>query len=383
MKILQLGKFYPIKGGVEKVMIELLQGLSERQIYCDMLCASDSNSSADHVVTVSEYSRIFCCKTHTKKAATMISSSMVTTLRRICAEYDIIQIHHPDPMACIALFFSGYKGKVVLHWHSDILKQKILLKFYKPFQSWLIRRADVIVGTSPVYVMNSPELKDVQHKTTFFPIGIDHIEPDQNKVERLKSKFDGRKIVFSMGRLVEYKGFEYLIESAKTLSDDYVILIGGEGPLKSKLRKLIDDNNIGDKVKLIGYIPNDELADYFGASDVFCLSSVQKTEAFGIVQIEAMSCGVPVVATNIEGSGVSWVNKDRFSGINVEPRNSSLLASAIDSICKDKNVYSEYSARAKERFDNNFTKQYMISECVRVYEDLFTDKTSTVKNENR
>jgi hypothetical protein len=73
-------------------------------------------------------------------------------------EYDIIHVHHPDPMAALALFCSGYKGRVVLHWHSDILKQKVLLKFYMPLQRWLLKRAEVLVGTTPIYVKESPLL---------------------------------------------------------------------------------------------------------------------------------------------------------------------------------------------------------------------------------
>ena len=115
-----------------------------------MLCASHDGETTD--IVFSEESRIFRTKTLTKLAATMISPEMIFRLRRICSEYDIIHIHHPDPMATLALFFSGYRGKVVLHWHSDILKQKFLLRFFSPFQSWLIRRADLILGTTPVYV---------------------------------------------------------------------------------------------------------------------------------------------------------------------------------------------------------------------------------------
>ena len=113
MKVLQLGKFYPIKGGVEKVMEIFTQGLAERGFASDMLCASHDGEMTD--IVFSEESRIFRTKSLTKFAATMISPEMIFRLRRICSEYDIIHIHHPDPMATLALFFSGYRGKVVLH----------------------------------------------------------------------------------------------------------------------------------------------------------------------------------------------------------------------------------------------------------------------------
>ena len=120
MKVLQLGKFYPIRGGVEKVMWDLTSGLSARGIDCDMLCAE---LEKDEIIHLNEHGRVICLKAWMKKAATMIAPKMISWLRKHKDEYDIIHVHHPDPMACLALRLSGYKGRVILHWHSDILKQ--------------------------------------------------------------------------------------------------------------------------------------------------------------------------------------------------------------------------------------------------------------------
>lgn len=139
LRILQLGKFYPILGGVEKVAYDLMVGLSGQHIYCDMMCAATEGSS--RTIPVNDHANLICCRTWKKVAATMISPAMITALRKVQGQYDIIHVHHPDPMACLALFLSGYKGKVVLHWHSDIQKQKTLLKLYHPLQQWLLRRA--------------------------------------------------------------------------------------------------------------------------------------------------------------------------------------------------------------------------------------------------
>ena len=148
MRILQLGKFYPIKGGVEKVEYDLTTGLTEHGVDCNMLCATVKGKGNSE--KRGRHGRVIFCQTWKEIAGTMIAPSMITTLRRICRKYDIIHVHHPDPMACMALFFSGYKGKVVLHWHSDIVRQKELLTLYRPFQKWLIRRADLRVGTTPI-----------------------------------------------------------------------------------------------------------------------------------------------------------------------------------------------------------------------------------------
>ena len=240
-------------------MLDLTEGLSARGIDCDMLCACEQAQE----IRVNEHGRILCAKSLMKLAATMISPSMVLTLRRIAKEYDIIHVHHPDPMACLALFLSGYQGKVVLHWHSDILKQKVLLKFYRPLQNWLIQRADVIVGTTPVYVQNSPDLQEAQDKIDYIPIGIHELYPHLEKVKEIRRQYEGKKIIYSLGRLVGYKGYEYLIDAATWLGDEYVVLIGGNGPLKEKLQLQIEQLGVADKVKLLGFIKEEESADYF------------------------------------------------------------------------------------------------------------------------
>ena len=367
-KILQLGKFYPIYGGVEKVEFELMLGLSEKNIRCDMLCAALEGKSKKY--EFNDKAKLLTCHSWTKAAATMISPAMVFTLRKCKNDYDVIHIHHPDPMASLALLMSGYKGKVVLHWHSDILKQKLLLQFYKPIQDWIIKRADIIVGTSPIYLKESIYLKDVQQKTICVPIGVEPIKPERDKVSEIREKYKGKKIIFSLGRLVAYKGFRYLIDAASYLNDNFVILIGGTGPLKEELDKQIKEKRLEDKVKLLGRISDDKLPSYYGACDVFCLSSIMKTEAFGIVQIEAMSCGKPIVATNIPQSGVPFVNSHGISGLNVEPANAENLAKAIMDITKDSETYNHYSSGAINRYSELFTKEKMIENSINLYNNL-------------
>ena len=359
MRVLQLGKFYPIVGGVEKVMWELTEGLGRAGIDCDMLCASKT----PQVIQIGEHSRCICVKALFKAAATMISPAMISYLRKHCAEYEIIHIHHPDPMAALALRMSGYKGKVVLHWHSDILKQRILLKFYIPLQNWVVNRADTIVGTSPVYVRESPFLQSVQKKLTYLPIGVD-------PVQELESKPSEYKTVFSFGRLVGYKGYKYLVDAARILPDNYKVVIGGEGPLRKELEEQVKALGLDSKVSLPGRIPQEKLPEMFAACSVFCLSSIWKTEAFGIVQIEAMSCGKPVVATRIPGSGVSWVNEHGFSGLNVDPCDSEALADAIMQIVEDPETYRQYCKNARERYKALFTKDTMIEKCIDIYNRL-------------
>lgn len=401
MKILQLGKFYPVLGGVEKVMFDLTvglsekglsevglskeglskeglseaglseEGLSEEGVECDMMCAG-SDGRGTEVIRLNPHGRILCHRTLIEAAKTTIAPSMVTRLRRIAKDYDIIHIHHPDPMAAMALRLSGYKGKVVLHWHSDILSQKALLRFYLPIQNWLIKRADTIVGTTPVYLAESPYLQGVQEKCRCIPIGIEPVISDSAREQEIRNEYSGRRIIFSLGMSVEYKGYRYLIEAAKYLDDSFMILIGGGGPLRESLQREIDELGVERRVKLLGKVPQEDLASYYGACELFCMSSVMKTEAFGIVQIEAMSAGRPVVATKIPESGVSWVNEDGVSGINVAPRDSKAIAEAIRTITDNEATWKKFSAGAAKRFAENFTKEKMISRCLNIYAETLS-----------
>ncbi|MDO4692246.1 MAG: glycosyltransferase [Porphyromonadaceae bacterium] len=370
LKVLQLGKFHPVKGGVEKVMMAFVRGLSTSGVYCDMLCASADDEVGE--TRLNSHSKIIKTKTIANKSATMISPDMISKLREICHDYHIIHIHHPDPMATLALFLSDYKGKVILHWHSDILKQRFLLKLYMPLQKWLINRADLILGTTPTYVQESPYLADVQDKTSYLPIGVRERVADDSVIATIRNEYAGKKIVYSMGRLVAYKGYEHLINAAAMLDDSYVVLIGGSGPLKASLQRQVADLGLSEKVRILGFIPSELEAAYYAACDLFCLSSTIKTEAYAIVQVEAMSVGRPIIATNIEGSGVPWVNAHGESGVNVTPGNAREIANAIHTICSSPELYNQLSQGARKRYLELFTREKMQAGLLDQYRRIFS-----------
>ena len=168
------------------MMYDLTRGISSLGIRCDMMCAASEGPT--RVEKVNDNADLILCHTVRKVAGTMLSPAMITELRRRCGDYDIIHIHHPDPMAALALRLSGYKGRVILHWHSDILKQKVLLRFYRPLQNWLIDRAEKIVGTTLHYLDNSPWLEGREDRFEELLIGIEPVRPDAEGVAEIKSK---------------------------------------------------------------------------------------------------------------------------------------------------------------------------------------------------
>ena len=368
MKILQLTKFYPpFWGGIESVTYELTEGLHAAGYECLVLCANTSNITIEEifegkyrVIRAASLGRVF---------STSISPTLIKIFKQIANDFDIIHVHFPDPLTALALSLVKPKAKVVIHWHSDIIKQSYLLKFYLPLQNMVLKRADLIIGTSPKYIQESPQLKDFVYKTVAIPLGSEvKIFEDTAEIENaILNRFKGKKILFSLGRLVYYKGYNYLIEAATLISDDFVIAIGGEGPEFANLKKLIASHKLEAKVHLIGKIPQAELASWFKACFIFCFPSTFASEAFGVSQIEAMSFGKPVIATEIPRSGVSWVNAHGISGVNVKLGSATELAQAIQLLANDTNLYQKYSVGAKHRYETMFKPKQMVDAMLNQY----------------
>lgn len=367
MKVLQVCKFFPpVFGGIEQVAYDISDGFfSVYSRAVDVLCV---NNKSQTVEEKNDYN-IYRCGILGVLFSTPISFSFINKWRKIRNEYDVIHLHLPNPLAVLSLFLFPTKSKVVIHWHSDIVKQKKLLLLFKPLQTWILNHAASVIVTSPVYGEKSPALQAYQQKLTCIPIGIaENKMPENILIENeLKQQFEGKKVVFSLGRLVYYKGFEFLIRAAKELPEDVVILIGGEGELYEQLTTLIKELELTDRVTLLGGIPYDRLSSYYKLCDLFCLPSIHESEAFGVVQLEAMSFKKPIVSTDIENSGVPWVNQNGFSGVVVEPGNAKSLAIGILSALKDVDALSE---NAYLRFQENFTKDKMIHSINHLYSEL-------------
>ena len=371
MRILQLGKFYPPDiGGIETVMFDITEELNKRGIKCDVLCSNNKNEYKEEVLN--NY-KIYRAISYGRLSSTSIAPQMIFKLKEIINRYDIIHIHHPDPMANLALFIANpKKQKIIVHWHSDIIKQKIFLHFYKPFLYLLLQKADAIIATTSDYIEGSAFLSEFKNKVKTIPIGINlnNLKCAEQNVNELKEKYKSKKIIFSLGRFIYYKGFQYLIKAAKYLDDNYVILIGGDGKLKDGFLNLIKIENLYNKVKLLGKIPEDKLSSYYKACDIFCLPSIERSEAFGLVMVEAMSFGKPIVSTVIPYSGVSWVNRDNYTGLNVEPKNPVALADSFKAILENNKSYQKFSLNAIKRFNEEFTIEKEVSRFIELYTNL-------------
>lgn len=397
IRILQLGKFFPPDlGGMESVIYDITLGLNERRIACDVLCSNSKRAYSEEILPcescakngANDFSpnpreshanraiKIMRCASFGKLASTAIAPQMIFKLREIITHYDIIHIHLPDPMANFALFCANHKGKkIIIHWHSDIIKQKFLLKFYAPLQHWLLKRADAIIATTQQYADFSPTLKPFRDKIVVIPIGIDSLRESHSSAESTESKSTesrrDKKTIFALGRLVKYKGFEYLVESMRYLPD-FTLYIAGNGVelanLKAQIKALSAvDSTLKNRIFLLGKIDERTKMEHLNNDSIFVLPSITRNEAFGVVQLEAMSAKMPVIATDIKGSGVSFVNLHNESGLIVPPRDAKAISEAILRVMAD---YPRFSDGAQKRYLAHFTKDKMIDKIIDLYDRI-------------
>ena len=337
MKVLQVGKYYPPDtGGVETATRQLAEALTRFGVENEVVCFAGKGPYDDGAAVCRVHrERVLACA-----ASQPLSVSYVCRLLALAPRFDILHIHLPNPLAALAVCLARPKAAVALHWHSDVIGKKAFQAVARPLETWLCRRADLVIGPTAVHIEQSDRARDFAGKGAVVPFCVDEAmarpdRADPAAVRALRERFDGRRIVFALGRLVPYKGFGVLIEAARDLPDDAAVVIGGSGPLRDCLAARIAAAGLSQRVFLAGRIGDAELPHWFAACDIFCLPSVTRAEMFGIVQLEAMAFGKPVVSTAIPRSGVSRVNVDGQTGLVVPPGDAGALAGALGRLLGD------------------------------------------------
>lgn len=372
MKVLHFGKYYPpYFGGVEKVNYDLVERLNQKDdCQVDELCFAHTVGYKESFVP-NGY-KVIRVPIWGIKFSTPLPKGIVRAFLSIRNDYDIVHVHVPNPIASIVSLLAPKKAKIVVHWHSDIIKQKTLLKVFRPFQTAFLKRADAIIATSQNYVDASEDLRPYRSKVYVVPIGLAEKEMKYKAedVEAIKKEYDGKKIVLCIGRLTVYKGHRYLIEAASQLPEDTVVLIGGVGELEAELKEQVRQEGLEKKVFFIGRIPQEKIYAYYKAADVFCIPSISRAEAFGVVLLEALAMGTPIVTCNIQGSGVPWVNEDGVTGYNVDPMNSQDLTEKLKTLLSNDSLRASMSDNCVRRFKENFSLDKMVEKTYSLYHQI-------------
>jgi len=368
VEVLQVNKlYYPWIGGVEKVVQDIAEGLKDKVAMSVLVCQSRGRGSCDCIngVSVHRAASIGMC------LSMPVSLSFPLLLRKLSKDKDILHFHAPFPLGVMSYLLIRPKGKLIVWWHSDIVRQKNILRLYRPFLLQFLKKADKIIVATAQHIENSAFLKAFKNKCEIIPFGVDikqfQVSSNiQQEVAKIR-KNHGDKIVLFVGRLIYYKGVEYLIRAMKYV--DGKLLIIGQGSLENKLRAVAAELQLGSKIVFLGKVEEKKMVVYYHSCDVFVLPSVAHSEAFGIVQLEAMACGKPVINTDLQ-TGVPWVSRDGETGITVSPADSTALAKAINRLFEDSDLREKYGRNALIRVEKYFGVTRMLEDIYKVYEKV-------------
>lgn len=365
MKILHIYKdYYPILGGIENHV----RMVAEEQVKRghDVTVLVTSRSLHGQTLEMNGVRLIRAGRLATVASAP-ISLSLAGWLRRLPA--DVAHLHSPYPIGEAAYLAAGRTKAMVITYHSDIVRQRSLLRVYGPILRRLLQRADRILPTNARYVETSPWLQPVAAKCTVIPLGIDlerFANADPARVQALRARY-GESIILFVDRLRYYKGLEYLLQAMRSIAA--CLLVIGSGPMEKPWRELGAELGLKDRVSFLGDIADDELPAYEHAARLFVLPSSQRSEAFGVSMLEAMASGLPAISTEL-GTGTSFVNKHGETGLVVPPADPQALVGAINRLLADAELRQRMAAAARARAWGLFSKEAMVTRILEVYGEV-------------
>jgi len=373
LRVTMVNKYYsPHLGGVESHLRNLAEGLVEHAgaKVRAIVCNSENTRSEDKLdgVDVVRLAR------STELSSTPIAWGFASELRaevRRTPPPDVLHFHFPYPWGELAWLQARPDLPTVVSYHSDIVRQKIAGAAYRPFMERFLDRVDLIIAGSPDMVKHSPFLAPRAQKCRHVDYGL-HVEriADNSAAEEravhLREQHKGRRIVLFVGRLVYYKGADVLVRAMEHVDADLVMI--GAGPLEDELRTIAASSGIVDRVSFLPPVDEDELNAWYHAADVFALPSVARSEAFGLVQIEAHAAGTPVVSTRLP-TGVPYANLDGVTGLTVPVGDVGAFAEALRTLLTDDELRTRFGAQAKARARADFTIPRMVDSAVAVYNE--------------
>lgn len=370
-KVLEINKrYFPYIGGVERVVQQIAEGLANEMEITVLACAT-SRRREEYVHKGVHVIKVPSIGTWGKSLP--IPIGLFRETRKLAKRQDIIHLHMPFPFGDMACLCSGFRGKIVLWWHSDVVRQKKMMHLYKPVMRRMLKRADVIVVANEGLIQGSDYLKEYRDKCVIVPFGVEkrieeaadrHME--QEAVCKPREAVDRIHFLF-VGRLVYYKGCKVLLDAFRQVPDSELVMIGA-GTLEQELKQAVKNYGLEDRVTFFGKVSEEELCRQYSTCDVFILPSVVKSEAFGLVQIEAMSFGKPVINTALP-SGVPYVSVNGETGLTVPVENSEALADAMRWMLEHKEERMEMGKRARKRVEEKYRFSMMIQAIKKVYEE--------------
>jgi glycosyltransferase involved in cell wall biosynthesis len=377
LRVTMVNKYYspPHLGGVETVVRALSEGLVEHAgAHVRALVSNESRERVEETIGGVDVVRL---PRQLALSSAPVAAGMPGALRDEMRREgpdgaespDVINLHSPYPWGELSFLQASPDVPSVVLYHSDIVRQKRLLAAYRPFLERFLDRVDLIVTSSPNMVRHSPFLRPRAEKCRVVPFGLPArrlaaTPAVLRRAAELRTAHAGRRIVLFVGRLVYYKGADVLAQAMAGVDADLVLI--GRGPLEAELREFAYASGIVRRVTFLSPQSDDELSAWYHAADVFCLPSVARSEAFGLVQIEAHAAGTPVVSTDLP-TGVPYANPDGVTGLTVPPGDAAALAAALNRLLGDDALRAWLGGHAQARARREFTVPRMVGRTLDVY----------------
>lgn len=383
LRVCHLGKFYPpASGGIETHLQTLARAQTKLGLSVQVLCVNHMDrerrdvtwknfAATENVVDADGSVRVVRLGRRASVARLDICPGMIGAFRKLrLDDFDLLHLHVPNPTMLLALYACRPRVPWVITYHSDVVRQKALMLLQRPFENWVFRRSRAILATSPEYPKGSSYLKRFPDKTVVAPFGID-LELYRNPNDEARSfaedlgREHGSPLWLAVGRLVYYKGLHNAIRALASVQGRLMIV--GDGPLKPTLEALSREVGVADRVIWRNNLSPSQLIGAYHAATALWFPSNARSEAFGLVQVEAMACGRPVINTAIAGSGVPWVSQHEISGLTVPVDDWHAFAQAANRLWTDEDLRERLGRQARERAQSEFDEAMMAKRTLQVY----------------
>lgn len=363
MNVLHFYKtYYPDSfGGVEQVIFQLAESMQPLGIQAEVLSLSRQPSSGaqplgSHLTHTS--------RTQLELASTPFSLPVLQKFRHLAEQADVIHYHFPWPFMDLVHFWIAPKKPSVLTYHSDIVKQKWLLKAYQPLMHRFLKSMDAIVASSPNYIATSPVLQQHLAKVSAIPFGLDEstYQPASPSQRDFWQQRFGQGFFLFVGALRYYKGLSYLIEAAKKQGLPLVIVGAG-----SEEQVLHLQAQGADQIHFTGALNDEDKAALLELCSVFVFPSHLRSEAFGISLLEACLFAKPMITCEI-GTGTTFVNQHQRTGLVVPPANAQALGEAMRYLWEHPAEAKQMGQQARIRYEQAFRADHMSQAYAALYQ---------------
>ncbi len=368
MRVLYLYKdYYPILGGIENHIRVLAEGMRARGVETRVLVTNTANRTIEETiggVPVVKTAR------QVNVSSAPVSLPFFTRLPKLEQGVDIAHAHMPYPPGEIAQLLGGRARRFVVTYHSDIVRQRLLGALYRPFLWQVLRQARLISVSNPVYLQDSPFLRRNADKCRIIHYGLElsrfaATPAVASEAATWRARYDNRPLLLFVGRLRHYKGVNVLVEAMRQLPQATALIVG-IGPMQAEWRQQAQAAGLLDRVHFLGEQPDAALTALYHAADIFVLPSTNRAETLGIVQLEAMACGRPLICTEL-GTGTSYVNQHGVTGLVVPPNDAPALAAAVQQLLDNPAAAAQMGEAGRRRAHAEFSVAAMLDRTLDFY----------------